>query len=118
MHDSGLSRLQRELLREIWLAYQKQAPRDYKLNDGSSALEYWGVRWSGRHVEVKRRSQSWTGRGQSASQRAADSRALRRLEQRGLIVRMHRFTWREGPYTNYVRLTDEEKAVAQRLTSV
>jgi hypothetical protein len=116
MNDRGLSRLQRDILCAVWRAYQAEAPHDRPLSDRDGmVLGHWGIPWSGRHVKVTRRDQSWTGRGQSARQRAADSRALRRLEYRGLIVRRNRIG--DGRYTTHVRLTDEGKAVAQRLTS-
>ena len=111
----GLSQLQREILCAIWQAYQQAEPNDRKLSDGQgTVLEHWGVQWSGLHVKVKRRDQRWDGRGQSASERAADSRALRRLEHRGLVVRKNRVG--AGHYTNHVCLTDDGKATAQRLT--
>jgi hypothetical protein len=115
MNDLGLSRLQRDILCAIWKAYQEFEPKDYMLNDHvQTALGCWGVQWSRRHHLVKRRDLHWYGSGQSASQRVADCRALQRLERRGLVVRNHRF---DNHYTDFVKLTDEGKAVAQRLTS-
>ena len=114
MNDRGLSRLQQQILCAIWHACQTSSWRGHLLNDKKTDMvEHWGVRWSGLHVEVKRRSMRWDGSGQSASQRAADARALRRLCDRGLVSLNRRFVER---YTDYVNLTEEGKAVAQRLT--
>jgi hypothetical protein len=100
---SGLSRLQRDVLTWAWretVALEAS---------GDSTVRIWGVRW---HPEP-----------QTPAGRAVLSRALRRLEERRLVVRKNQATngmdtttgrrlrWR----TTHVLLTEAGRDLAQRL---
>lgn len=98
---SGLSVLQKEVLTFL---YRETLVLDER---GSNRARYWGVRWR-PHAETP-------------TAQAALSRAVRRLEQRGLLVRKNERTggnrngrpipWR----TTHLQLTAEGKQTAERL---
>jgi hypothetical protein len=88
--EAGLSRLQRHILRLLheW-ALQIRDSGDIR---AQVILDFWGVPWRpGAHHS------HWT-----ASRRAAYSRALRRLEQRGLVLRVSRGRTRTSGRTTHV----------------
>jgi DNA-binding PadR family transcriptional regulator len=68
-------------------------------------VQEWGVDW-----DPSRGQDSWT-----PTDRAVVSRALRRLEQRGLVERKNEQTDNPARTTN-VRLTARGREVANRLT--
>jgi ribosomal protein S19E (S16A) len=90
--EAGLSRLQRRILRHL----QAQAAGISASGDVRArvVLDVFGVPW---HPRAGRRR--WT-----AAQRASYSRALRRLEQRGLLARVNRGRQATGRRTTHVRL--------------
>jgi hypothetical protein len=90
--EAHLSRLQRRLLRQL----QAQEAWIWACGDARAqvALFAWGVPWRPGAPYVR-----WT-----ASRRAAYSRALRRLEQRGLLLRVRRGRKRPSRRTTHVRL--------------
>jgi hypothetical protein len=87
-----LSRLQRRILRQL----QAQAAWIRVCGDARAqvALFAWGIPWRPGAPYAR-----WT-----ASRRAAYSRALRRLEQRGLLLRVRRGRQRPSRRTTHVRL--------------
>jgi hypothetical protein len=87
-----LSRLQRRILRQL----RAREAWIWASGDGRAqiALFAWGIPWRpGAHYA------RWT-----ASRRAAYSRALQRLEQRGLLLRVRRGRQRRSRRTTHVRL--------------
>ena len=90
--EARLSRLQRRLLRQL----QAQAAWIKVCGDARAqvALFAWGIPWRPGAPYAR-----WT-----ASRRAAYSRALRRLEQRGLLLRVRRGRGRTRRRTTHVRL--------------
>ena len=112
----GLSKLQGAILRSLWHVTTLVEAEV----EGAASSDHWGIPWHPRGNAPR-----WT-----ASNRAAVSRALRRLEQRGLLVRMNRTVTigvsdsaTGGPprmasrRTSEVRLTELGRAVAQRFTA-
>jgi hypothetical protein len=90
--EARLSRLQRRLLRQL----RAQEAWIWACGDARAqvALFAWGVPWRPGAPYVR-----WT-----AAKRAAYSRALRRLEQRGLLLRVRRGRGRTRRRTTHVRL--------------
>jgi hypothetical protein len=72
--------------------------------EGKAALNTWGIPWRPSTGDAR-----WT-----PSQRSAWSRSLRRLEQRGLVLRRN---WRNphGRRTTHIVLSQDGEAVAQWL---
>ncbi len=107
-----LSRVQKRMLLDLLTC-----TRQVELHGGETArneLRFWGVRWS-----VLRRNLE-----KSPAVCAAHSRALRRLERRGLVVRSNDNSGvpctgkRAGQTrTTRVRLTDLGRGVAESLTA-
>jgi hypothetical protein len=91
--EAGLSRLQRRILRQL----QAQAAGISGSGDmrAQVVLDVFGVPWRPRAGR-----QRWT-----ATQRASYSRALRRLERRGLLLRVRRGYQATSGRTLYVRMT-------------
>jgi len=100
--EARLSRLQRRILRQL----QAQAAWIRVCGDARAqvALFAWGIPWRPGAPYVH-----WT-----ASRRAAYSRALRRLEQRGLLLRVQRGRRRPSRRTTHVRLLTRQEDVAPR----
>jgi hypothetical protein len=98
--EARLSRLQRRLLRQL----QAQEAWIRACGDARAqvALFAWGIPWRPGAPYAR-----WT-----ASRRAAYSRALRRLEQRGLLLRVRRGRTRPSRRTTHVRLLTRWEAVA------
>ena len=92
-----LSPLQRFILAEVYEAtLHEQKSGKYS--------DCWGARWTlSKSIKNPTRAQS-----------AAASRALRRLDQRGLVIRRNDVS--EGNRTTCVKLTDEGLSIAKRLT--
>src|SRR5919197_1602083 len=90
--EARLSRLQRRILRQL----QAQAAWIRACGDARAqvALFAWGIPWRPGVPYVR-----WT-----ASRRAAYSRALRPLAQRGLLLRVRRRRRRERPGPRPARL--------------
>ena len=112
MNDRGLSKLQKAILCELWRVSQlEQRP--------GGPHTHWGVTWrqgSTQGIPIHRRVVPDRREPLSASQRAADSRALRRLEARGLVERVNAYSYRQH-HTMWVILSADGRTVAQRLTS-
>ena len=102
MAGRGLSDQQKWILRTVfWLYdYAERNATDY----GRRMVEIWGIHWT-----PSRWHQDWT-----ASDRASVSRALKRLEGRGLVLRTN--DWGGDRRTNHVRLTEQGRQEAERLT--
>lgn len=101
----GLSWLQRRILVKVW-----EWTRFIEAHCGDhqrTLAHIWGVPWNSR----SRREDEWT-----ATDRAVHSRALARLERRGLLIRANDIT--QGKRTTRVRLTETGYLAAQRLTLV
>jgi hypothetical protein len=92
VREAGLSGLQRRILRQL----QAQAAGIGASCDvrAQVILDVLGVPWRPRAGRKR-----WT-----AAQRASHSRALRRLERRGLLVRVQRGCQATGRRTTHVRL--------------
>ena len=102
--DRGLSKLQKTIL--CWLLEQ------YKhIESTGEKISVWGIDWnpSGRWYSLYHRQNHWT-----ATKRADVSRALRRLEQRGLVIRKNSVS--DGMRTTDVLLTTTGREVSERLT--
>jgi hypothetical protein len=108
----GLSYLQKDIL--VWLWRTTRHTEEHGNDFSRSEARIWGVRWS-------------PGKGQSVwepSDRVCFSRALRRLEQRGLALRKNDISGGQNPNgrphakprTTRALLTDTGREVAERLT--
>ena len=108
-----LSRWQHMVLR--YLAYGEALIREQGTTADREAFALWGMLWQPTRV----------GAVQTPSQRAALSRAVRRLERRGLVLRQN---WRRRPLrarlshadpgpgrTTHLELTPAGYQLAQRL---
>jgi hypothetical protein len=101
----GLSELQKRILLYVNEQIYEQV---YPYGDGHTLVSWLGGYWSNETIrpkilpETARHGYSiWT-----PSQRAAVSRAVRRLEQRGLIERHKRNLWSPNRQTYEICLTD------------
>jgi DnaB-like helicase N terminal domain len=103
----GLSRLQKDILRDVWEeTVRVERVLETKGMTGLLArVQYWGIEWY-----PSRGHDRWT-----PTDRAVVSRALRRLEQRGLVERKNECTGQPGRTTN-VRLTERGREIAKQLT--
>jgi hypothetical protein len=100
--EARLSRLQRRILRQLraqmaWIQAHGNARAQV-------VLFVWGVPW-----RLSAHAPRWT-----AAKRAAYSRALGRLEQRGLLLRVRRGRKATSHRTTHVRLLPCSEAVVQR----
>jgi hypothetical protein len=108
--EARLSQLQKKILRCVYA----RTIRDETWAKGTGEtwrikhVEYWGIEWY-----PSKGQRAWT-----PSNRAVMSRALRRLEQRGLVERRNRISGEESGRTVNVHLTDRGREVAKRLTSM
>jgi hypothetical protein len=106
--EARLSWLQKAILAAVW-AGTSSLETDLEVrgqHDLLARVQYWGVEWYPRQ---------WLERWTPAD-RAVFSRALRRLEQRGLVERKNARTV-ESTCTTHVRLTERGREVAKRLTT-
>lgn len=100
---SKLSRQQRHILDVLW--EQTTYIEGHGNEFAKAMLNYWGVRWyPAKGFDDWKRSDS-----------ATISRALRRLEHRGLVERKNEISDRVGRTTR-VKLTAAGIAIAKRLT--
>lgn len=116
-NDRKLSKLQKWILSYLW-----EMTTDIEENGNDSAktdLRVWGVKWYPSTLH-----KTWI-----ASDRVGTSRALRRLEERRLVIRNNDIKGVPGEggcrmsldqpapkRTNYVKLTPEGRETAKRLT--
>ena len=106
--EARLSQLQKTILELVWAeTYRLETALEARGQRGLLArVQDWGVDWA-----PTRWADPWT-----PADRAVISRALRRLEQRGLVERKNEVTNTPRRTTN-VRLTDRGREVAKRLTT-
>ncbi len=100
-----LSVHQRAILIHLWEETQRCEGHSDRAR--RIARQGWGVRW--------KPSQVWTKTELTPSHRAAMSRSLRRMEERGLLHRLNDWTGRRR--TTCVRLTPEGRRVARQLSN-
>ena len=107
MPEARLSQLQKVLLEVVWDETRRlETTLEARGEQGLLArVRCWGVEWY---------PSRWLD-GSTPADRAVVSRALRRLEQRGLVERKNQRTGKPGRTTN-VRLTDRGREIAKRLT--
>ena len=105
--EARLSQLQKVLLEAVWdETCRLETTLEARGEQGLLArVRYWGVEWY---------PSRWLDDSMPAD-RAVVSRALRRLEQRGLVERKNQRTGKSGRTTN-VRLTNWGLEIAKRLT--
>ena len=117
----GLGQLQEEILRRMLEAYERLEAPGPGAEYSRRSLEAWGVRWD--HL---RNAAGW----ETPSQAAAASRALRRLEDRGLLRRRNQHSgdryMNHNPFsydplahkhrTTHAQFTPDGRAEATRLT--
>src|SRR5215207_8333417 len=130
--EAALGRRAASLMRDLWImgVVERPTPPRYgsatRLGDWQQTilvgLAYdtnaaWAAATEQERRAIDRRGIPWRPRGGDAtphtrSQAACISRALKRLEEEGLVLRVHRRTSRR---TRYVALTQRGWFVAQRL---
>ncbi len=97
----GLSSVQRDVLAYLWEETQRyEAHSDHFHREA----RVWGVRWRPNRIYLDL----------TPSNRAAISRSIRRMEERGLLYRLNHCT--EGRRTTCVRLTPDGRHIAKRLS--
>jgi hypothetical protein len=108
-----LSRLQKTILR-----YLRDETADWERyfqvhgeHDGLVWLQHWGCPWSPRYIRYTTQGDTTTW---TPTDRAVFSRALHRLEQRGLVERKNDRTGMSRRTTT-VRLTKRGREIAKRL---
>ena len=109
--EARLSWLQQDILRFVCLetAWLEKAFRAQGKHDHLAQLQAWGLEWH-PHQWWHRHEVPWIW---TPTDRAVFSRALRRLEQRGLIERKNARTGMPGR-TTHVRLTEQGRKIARR----
>jgi hypothetical protein len=103
---TGLSQVQRALLVDIYQRTCAALQDDYTQRFYPTAI--WGVSWA--------TGSTWADTDTPQSHAASRSRTLRRLADRGLVVRVNNVSGAASQRTLWVRLTPAGLALAQRLT--